>query len=956
MQPLIAQCLDTDPLYMTSGRQPLYPAAPFRLGIVRDGRVNLFIELVDENGKPRGVRHHFATLEAGEAFCVPLDILGGARFVVVGIGEAHVALLDAVQRASMEADAPVDAWLKALTAVCVGGTIPASSKLALHGETVAIRAGDIIAARDPAWLVSAELAALPIVANADVLRDKHLLGLVTPHCTVTAKETLVARALSSADAIRLFGWDFLDDVATDLMRTAAHLIQSNDHAAAERRAHSREISSHVVDGALRRLTAVIDSATSGARAENAVGSSAKAAVAAVCVAEKIPFDEATIEGTHPDSITAVRELLRGAGIRSRRVTLEDGWWRSDTSSFVAFHATTGAPVAVIRKGAACYEFLDPETGTQIGVDRSIAGQLGNQAVFAVRLLPQRPLTKWDLVRLVLSSPARMDLKVAVLLAALTAGLGLLPPIITGLALNESVPFSETSSLLAFSIGLVMIAVGSAMFQLGRAIALARIEAFADGTLQAAVWDRLLRLPIAFFRRFETGDLLIKAMAPTQLRKVLSDMALTSALAALFAPLNFVLMLTYDVRLAAAAAGVTLVTCCTLFGLSYLQLRFERTRLKAEASANSLTLQLLAGIQKLRLMGAENRAFARWLDAFGAQRVQTVRAARVGNVIATTNRVLPVIASAIFMAVIGFASSDISPGSFVAFTAAFGVFNGALLGFVGAVSTSLAVIPMVENITPLLDEQPESDGERRKPAPLAGRIDLRNVSFRYQQDGPLVLNGIDISIAPGEFVAFVGASGSGKSTLFRLLLGFEQPLSGTVAYDGQDLAHLDLKAVRRQLGVVLQRGTILPGSIFQNIVGSAPLSQDDAWEAARMAGFEDDIRNMPMGMHTVLSDNATTLSGGQRQRLMIARAIVRRPAILLMDEATSALDNRTQAIVAESLSRLSATRIVIAHRLSTVINADRIFVMGRGAVLQQGTFAQLMAEPGPFRDIALPQMR
>ena len=279
----------------------------------------------------------------------------------------------------------------------------------------------------------------------------------------------------------------------------------------------------------------------------------------------------------------------------------------------------------------------------------------------------------------------------------------------------------------------------------------------------------------------------------------------------------------------------------------------------------------------------------------------------------------------------------------------------MLGLVSAVSTSLSAIPIYENMKPLMTEQPEIDPER-KPAPaFEGSIHLSNVSFRYDEDGPLILNGIDLDIGAGQFVAFVGPSGSGKSTIFRLLLGFETPEQGTIGYDGLDLSRLDLKTVRRQTGVVLQRGAILPGSIFENIVGSAPLSQEEAWEAARMAGFDEDIEHMPMGMHTVLTEGGGTLSGGQRQRLMIARAVVRRPKILLMDEATSALDNRTQAIVSKSLAHLNATRVVIAHRLSTVVNADRIFVVVAGRIAQSGTYEELIQTEGPFRDLAQRQI-
>jgi ABC-type bacteriocin/lantibiotic exporter with double-glycine peptidase domain len=278
--------------------------------------------------------------------------------------------------------------------------------------------------------------------------------------------------------------------------------------------------------------------------------------------------------------------------------------------------------------------------------------------------------------------------------------------------------------------------------------------------------------------------------------------------------------------------------------------------------------------------------------------------------------------------------------------------------IGASSSLLAIVdafPAYERTKPILEALPEVTETKTDPGDLSGRIELSHVSFRYKADGPLVLVDFSLQIKAGEFVALVGPSGSGKSTLMRLLLGFETPESGKLYYDGQDLAGLDMRAVRRQCGVVLQNGRLMPGDIYQNIVGTSLLTLEDAWEAARMAGLEKDIYEMPMGMHTVLGEGSSTLSGGQRQRLMIARAIVAKPRIVLLDEATSALDNRTQAIVTRSLEGLKATRIVIAHRLSTVQRAERICVVVKGRLVQSGTFEELAGRPGPFAELARRQL-
>lgn len=269
--------------------------------------------------------------------------------------------------------------------------------------------------------------------------------------------------------------------------------------------------------------------------------------------------------------------------------------------------------------------------------------------------------------------------------------------------------------------------------------------------------------------------------------------------------------------------------------------------------------------------------------------------------------------------------------------------------------AVQIVPLYERARPILQTPPEVDPAKTVPGDLSGEVELSHVSFRYQADGPLVLDDVSVQVRPGEFIAFVGPSGAGKSTIIRLLLGFETPAAGSIYYDRDDLDGLDRQALRRQIGVVLQDGKLMPGDVFSNIVGSAPLTLEDAWDAAQLAGLEDDIHDMPMGMQTVIGEGGGTLSGGQRQRLMIARAVVSRPRILLLDEATSALDNRTQAAVSRSLERLKATRIVVAHRLSTIRNADCIYVLDGGHIVQRGSYADLIQQPGMFADLAKRQL-
>ena len=294
-------------------------------------------------------------------------------------------------------------------------------------------------------------------------------------------------------------------------------------------------------------------------------------------------------------------------------------------------------------------------------------------------------------------------------------------------------------------------------------------------------------------------------------------------------------------------------------------------------------------------------------------------------------------------------------AFLSFNAAFGQLAGAVASLAGAATTVVSVVPHLERVRPIVDAEPESARGGVDPGELKGDIEFDNVSFRYAADRPNAVDGVSFRIRQGDYVAFVGPSGCGKSTLYRLLLGFETPDSGSVFLDGHSLTSLDLRQVRRRLGAVLQNGQLVAGSIFENIAGMSPLTGDEAWAALRAAALEDDIRGMPMGLRTVLPEGGTGLSVGQKQRLMIARALARKPRVLLFDEATSALDNGSQAKVQDSLRLLSITRVVIAHRLSTIRDVDRIYVLDAGRIVESGTYEQLIRRDGLFVALARRQL-
>ena len=647
-------------------------------------------------------------------------------------------------------------------------------------------------------------------------------------------------------------------------------------------------------------------------------------------------------------------LCRFSGVRARRVTLRkaERWWTFDNGPLLCYSVDDKKPLALLPGGPQGYRLVDPLTTETLELTSVVAEGIAEQAWMFYRPFPEKPMLGKELLQFGMMG-CRGDVIQMLLLGTAGALLGLLTPVLTGMLFGTVIPQSDRSQLLQLTLILVASVISVTGFDLAKQIAAMRLQTRIDMLIQPGLIDRLLNLPSTFFRTYSSGDLAARVMGATQIREILSSSAVSVLLGMMFSVFSLGLLFYYSWKLALIAIVLTVIMIGVTVYISFRQLSINRDALGVQGKISGLLGNLLGGITKIRVTGTEKAAFSRWADLFIRERGLLFEAGKLQNTLAVVSTSFPVAALAIIIFSAGnfLEAEKLKAGDFIAFTSAYTGFQTTLLAMVMTVIASLNVVPLYERLKPVLEMMPESDETKKYPDKLSGSITLQNLNFSYSSDSPQILFDINFSASPGEFIALVGGSGSGKSTLLRLFLGFEKPDSGTVYYDGEDLASLNVQAVRRQIGVVMQNGQLQPGFILDNIVGSSTLTVDDAWEAAKMAGFDEDIRQMPMGMYTVISEGGGTLSGGQKQRLIIAGSLVRKPGIIFFDEATSALDNRTQEVVSKSLEQLKATRVVIAHRLSTIRNADRIYCLDKGRIVQSGSYDELMTQEGFFRELA-----
>ncbi|MDR1953203.1 MAG: NHLP bacteriocin export ABC transporter permease/ATPase subunit [Clostridiales Family XIII bacterium] len=685
------------------------------------------------------------------------------------------------------------------------------------------------------------------------------------------------------------------------------------------------------------------------------------ACAAVAKSMHIKFTvtEAMADGNlSSDPLRDISEMSR---FRTRKVMLSGKWYTQNGGSFLGRltdeQGNETTPVALIQKTSKSYLLYNPESGTRVKVTQAVAETLSPQAVMFYRTLPREKVSPKQLLRFMMESTDRSDWIFVGMLGIAGGLLGMLTPEITGIVFDTVIPNGNRNLLLQIGILLAAIALVSFAFELTRGLALQRITGKTELSLQAAVWDRLLSLPVNFFRGYTAGSLTMSAMGISQIRGLLSGMVINTVFSGLFSVFYIIVLFTKGGSLAWIGIAILLVTLLISFGLCLRQVRYERQALTLNNTISGKMFGWLGGIAKIRMSGSEKRTFHNWAQLFGEVRILTFRKERLGNIGTVFNTVVVLLSSIlIYIAMMGRGEAAITTGSFIAFNVALQQLLMSCISISMIAMQLNVVVPMFKKMQPIFETEPEYDEEKADPGELSGEVEVSHINFRYTENGPPILRDVSLTVRQGEHVALVGPSGSGKSTLLRILLGFEKPDSGEIYFDGMEMKKMDIRLLRKQFGVVLQSSQLLAGNIFENIAGANPdLTQDDAMEAIRKVGLEEDMEQMPMGLHTVLSDGAGTLSGGQRQRLLIARALASNPKILFFDEATSALDNRSQKIVSDSVNRLKTTRITIAHRLSTVMECDKIVVLEDGVITETGTYRELMDLGGAFASMAKRQM-
>ena len=655
----------------------------------------------------------------------------------------------------------------------------------------------------------------------------------------------------------------------------------------------------------------------------------------------------------PQEVTDLEDqldyLLDPHGIMRRVVKLPPGWYKDAAGPLLMILKEDRTPVAVLPGILGGYEFTDPATQKKCRIGEETQKLFEEEGICFYKPFPLRRLGIKDILVYMALSRSVTDYAMIFITGAIITAIGALTPMFNKLAYGKVLNSGQLPMLYCLMFFMISAAIGNILFSTVSNLITQPVHTKKTVAIEAAVMMRVLSLPASFFRKFSAGELYNRTQSFTDLCKLLASAVLSTGLTSVFSLVYITQIVHYTPALVVPSLVITIVTVVFSVASTLLNTEVARASMQLAAQESGMNYAMITGIQKIKLAGAEKRAFARWGRLYAKEAEYLYNPPMIIKLNSVISAAISLIGTIVlYSAAI---NSSVTYDNYVAFTSSYGFISGAFMQLSSIALMIAGIRPTLEMVSPILEEEPETSGKKQTVTSLGGNIELSHVCFRYADNMPDILDDLSIRIKPGEYVAIVGETGCGKSTLIRILLGFEKPRRGSVFYDGRDIGSLDLRSLRRHIGVVMQNGKLMMGSIFENITISAPwLTLDDAWEAAEAAGIAQDIREMPMGMQTMISEGQGGISGGQKQRLLIARALASKPRILILDEATSALDNLTQKRVTDAITSYNCTRLVIAHRLSTIQSCDRILLLRNGKIAEDGTYDELIERQGFFAEL------
>lgn len=654
-----------------------------------------------------------------------------------------------------------------------------------------------------------------------------------------------------------------------------------------------------------------------------------------------------------DSVEGMLELLLGTrGIMYLERDMTDPSWQKTSEFYLA--REKGGDWLALKPALGGYAYLRPKDGKSGHCPRTIELEPKGWAIY--RPVPEDVTNLFGYLRMVLSLVTLRDITLIVAASVVVYLAGLATPFLNRYVLNILVPEGASdATLILVAVAFLTVGFIKTSVQATKTFLLGRLRLRVAGQAEAAVMGRALLLPQSYFAKQSTGKVSKRLAAARRAAERLINLVLNLGLTAVFSLGYIPQMMAYAPQLVTPAIiALALNSAYTVFAACF-SVTNEANSMQAEMESSGFMFSALKGSQKIRGMGAERRVYTRWASIY--QRVLkyeldqplVLKLEDVAGSLITSLGTLVLI----YMTV----STNLSRGDYVAFNASYALVVSAVSELLGAMRTVMLMGPLMDQLVGILDAPTEVRSADLALRNVRGTIALDHVSFAYNETGLGAIRDISLFVRSGEKVALVGASGCGKSTLLKIMLGVERPLSGAVIIDGQDISTIDLRSYRQRVGSVFQFSRLIPGSVYSNIAFTPrPVSEEEAWVAAEKACIADDLRAMPLQLATEISEsNSSGFSGGQRQRILLARAFASKPAIMVLDEATSALDNITQKKVLDAVYAEKCTVIMVAHRLSTVVDCDRILVMDGGRIVEEGSYDELIAADGFFAQLVRRQV-